>query len=244
MQRFTRTLHYNRTTMMEEPLLKPTLSQASTAANSQERRNAQDAMKLHSSFCTVSLLLGVLIGFLVECIVLTAHAWTMQRKVSDEANDESDANVPTLSFMIATSFAWALTTSLVPCTVLILLKKLLRSFMRLMAPAGNNDGSNNSMCQFDSLIWQLECRFGIGSFCGVSLASLFVDWLMEYGHSPGFNRVLMAALLCIGLVLLWTAKTNQGNVSAAHQVLAPGSDSSKSTCYKVMTDECNDVEEC
>ncbi|GKY90730.1 hypothetical protein MPSEU_000046300 [Mayamaea pseudoterrestris] len=146
--------------------------------------------------------------------------------------------------MIATSFAWALTTSLVPCTVLILLKRLLRSFMKLMTPTTGNDASNHHNNQFDSLIWQLECRFGIGSFCGVSLASLFVDWLLEYGHSPGFNRVLMAALLCIGLVLLWTAKTNQGNVSAAHQVLAPKSDSSQNTCYKVITDDCNDVEEC
>jgi hypothetical protein len=163
-----------------------------------------------SSFYRLSVALGLLIGFFVECSALAAHVLYQQQKQIryQERQEEEEAPplVPSLTYILATSFVWALLTSLFPCMALVMLRNMLQATVRLVYPGGDSSNNNKENTSRNTvlvrnLIWQLECRFGMGSFAGVAGATLVMDYLLPTSNATQSLHCKMILLLTMVLIL-------------------------------------------
>jgi len=122
-------------------------------------------------FCFI---FGIFLGFFVECGALAAHILYQSIRWKDTA--------PTTKEVVFISFLWATATSVLPCVALLFIRTIIISSYDLVA-LGNDSALTNPRLQ--TVLWQIESRFGVGSFFGVSLSAAMIDKIM------GLNRHLV-----------------------------------------------------
>lgn len=143
-----------------------------------------------------SFLYGIFVGFFVECGALIAH-------VLYQTLQWNNRN-PSTSEIFVFSVSWASVTSMLPCVALIFLRSLLLTSNRLTTPRGGI----RVQSQLDLVVWNLESRFGIGSFLGVSLAATLLDVILGLR-----SHIFLTATLLIMVIGSFTCMTT-GSVSA------------------------------
>ena len=204
---------------MDEPLLK--LSHGDDIDPAPPSRYSQRAL---DAFYTCSLVLGLVVGFFVECTALAAHVLLQSNTLMMQDGAASYASSSLSPSRLFTSLVWALATAFVPCAVLVTLKTLLQSLLMLLghdSTTSRHSRHTTTNTSHDSLVWHLECRFGLGSFGGVSLASLLVDALLQEWHTKALARMIVVLMLIMGVAFcLTTTNRNSRTTAAATQTMA------------------------
>jgi hypothetical protein len=237
----------NDNNIMEEPLLKQTMTDAQASLmSSPSFLNHEKHMDHHfQSFKVNSLFLGLMVGFLVECITMAGYAELQQLASDSEGKPGLTHNV-----ILCMGVAWALATIvLVPCFILFVLKRVLLSFILLQSISCENGKVENRVdvcnsCNCKKLIRELTFCGGMGCFCGESIVILLVNGFLDHGQKwrmldcAGLALFVILPCLCWMMKLLLqtrdTATTSEesgvaiwpsdGTIEENLQLLGPGND--------------------
>lgn len=166
---------------LARPLLLDVDADAGATEELEHMRSRND--DLMSRIKVHSLLYGMFVGFFVECGAIIAH-------VLYQTYEWQDRNPSTLEILLF-SVTWASVTSVLPCVALTFLRTLLVSSHQVLS--GRAASAVRDSPSLDLILWNLESRFGVGSFLGVSLAVTVLDFTLGLRS----HIVLTAALLSV-----------------------------------------------
>ena len=161
-----------------------------------------------------ALILGIFVGFFVECGALSAHV-LFQGQGSTMSYQQTASKYTQTQIMLL-SFAWALSASFLPCLALFSIRRILFASHGMMSMAKNGHMSslhyrfhtrNEERC-LKALGWHLECRFGMGSFVGVTTSVALVDTILGLSQHLIMNIVLFL-ILSTGFVLVQSARRQE-----------------------------------
>lgn len=157
-----------------------------------------------------ALVLGIFVGFFVECGALSAHV-LFQGQGSTMTYQQTASKYTQTQIMLL-SFAWALSASFLPRLALFSIRSILFASHGIMSMANGHMSSlhnrlharNEQRC-LQALGWHLECRFGMGSFVGVTTSVALVDTILGLSQHLIMNIVLFL-ILSTGFILVQSAR--------------------------------------
>jgi hypothetical protein len=175
----------------KESLARPLLYDVDTEATVEfeDERSRND--RLMRRIQVHSLLYGMFVGFFVECGAIIAHVLYQ----TYEWQDRTPSTMEILLF----SVTWASVTSVLPCVALTFLRTLLVTSHRVSQSSSSsrvvaaNAGSRDP--SLDVILWNLESRFGVGSFLGVSLAVTVLDFTLGLRSHIVLTAVLLSVVV-------------------------------------------------
>ena len=158
----------------------------------QELQHAQSQIKddpnLLDSFKSISLLIGMTVGFFIQCSTIGANSIIITLWGSDIVNK-------TRTDIIIYSLCWALFTSFLTMAIML-------SLRHIISVAYNTIQTSDTKLQ--ALILHMECRFVIGAFFGVCLSWGITDTLL--GKDIQYVYAIVTFLVCIGYYIMLVTK--------------------------------------
>jgi hypothetical protein len=166
-------------------LARPLLLDVDTEATAElEDERSQRNDRLMHRIQVHSLLYGMFVGFFVECGAIIAHVLYQTYEWQDRT--------PSTAEILLFSVTWASITSVLPCVALTFLRTLLVTSHRVSSGRADAAARDPSL---DAILWNLESRFGVGSFLGVSLAVTVLDFTLGLRSHIVLTAVLLSVVV-------------------------------------------------
>jgi hypothetical protein len=171
----------------QEGLARPLLLDVDMEATAElEDERSQRNDRLMRRIQVHSLLYGMFVGFFVECGAIIAHVLYQTYEWQDRT--------PSTAEILLFSVTWASITSVLPCVALTFLRTLLVTSHRVSVSSGRADAAVRDP-SLDAILWNLESRFGVGSFLGVSLAVTVLDFTLGLRSHIVLTAVLLSVVV-------------------------------------------------
>lgn len=161
------------TILLREPLLNTT---------------GQHNVALYQSFHTSTLILGFMVGVIIQLSTMGANFLIMTVYGDDAISSTKD--------IIIFSLIWSTVTSTMAFFILGFIRNLLKAGYRNMTSANGDEEAGISE-ELDDIILNVECRFVVGAMMGVCLSWTVTDIFL------GLNVQVMYSLITLTIALFW-----------------------------------------
>lgn len=195
---------------MDEPLLpKDNVNDIEEDAGSRNNETTSSSW-LFRRFQRSSLVLGLLMGFLIQFSTLGANSLAAVIWGKDVVL-HSSARMDVLVF----STAWSVVTSVMAVIMLAVIRNLVSMTHRAFANDDNNTASTLTI-NIDDWLMQLECRYVVGALVGVCLAWSWTDLLLGQTLQMIYSSlILVGALVWCRLMVVLNSSSSTTSTSSS-----------------------------
>jgi hypothetical protein len=138
--------------------------------------------KLFNSFKTFCLMIGLMVGFFIQCSTLGAN-FLVITIWGDDIVHKSGQDI------IVFSILWSVFTSVMAIVIL--------GFLRNLVTVTYNAVSSEDDRNLENMVLHMECRFVVGALVGVCMAWTITDILL------GMKAQVVYSLVTLVVALLW-----------------------------------------